>query len=83
MEDQQQEIRQELEHYLRLGSRPELADSLDRIPDKYQEALYNMISEMQYNRAQPTIIAFHVTEDVIAVTGGAEVTFCKGYLNTD
>jgi len=53
------------------------------VPEKYLEALFNMICQHYQHRTQKTIIAFQVTEDVGAILEGKpdKAEFSKPFLS--
>jgi len=77
------EIKEDIKYFLRLGSHPNLADCIDDVPEKYLEALFNMICQHYQHRTQKTIIAFQVTEDVGAILEGKpdKAEFSKPFLS--
>jgi hypothetical protein len=81
----QQEIDQEIKYYLELSGHQHLATSLDIVPKANREALYNLISDLQYNRVQKQVISLQVSEDVAALVAGfpEQVKFSKEYLNEE
>jgi hypothetical protein len=71
----QQEIKEEIEFYLKLSTKPDLCDRLTEVPKEAQEALYNFIGVQQYSKVQKTVIAFQVKEDVYALLNGKQAEF--------
>lgn len=76
------DMQSEITEYLKIGGCPHLSDTLSLIPVINQEAVYNMICDLQYKRVQKKVIAMQVCEDVAKMTEGKpeEAVFSKAYL---
>jgi len=71
----QQEIKEEIEYYLKLSSAPELCSRLTEVPREAQEALYNFIDIQRYHKVQKSVIALQVKEDIYALLNGKQAEF--------
>lgn len=75
MDSLQQEIKDEIEYYLKSSMMPQLTERLSEVSKEAQEALYNFISFQRHNKMQKTVIAFQVKEDVYALLNGKRAEF--------
>lgn len=64
------EIMQELHYYIMASAHTHLADCLELVPEANLIALYNMICQLQSQKAYKKVIAMQVAEDISKIVEG-------------